>query len=490
MSRGKAIVLTDKVINAMTPGEEIWDSREPGLHVRMGVKGRSFLYFYTTAAGVRRKPSMKRGISLTMAREVAKEWADQAAAGKDPFLLREEERSKAPPPTLGDLEVRWEMEAKRAEQFWKDIEKNNRFFEMKKSEKGAPFAFIKPNTITNYRLHWRNIITHFGADKILTSLTSTDLCDFHRTLSLKTANPNKGRQLGGPRKANQLIVFFGTLLQAAVIWGLMEEAESARFLVMFKRVNRNPEYGRERYITQEEMPKVHAALNKLKSPLDANGKEKNKRVYKEDLLRANFIEILFATGSRKGEFMTAKLSWIDWTRKEKVIRLPQTKIRAQIVPLADKILTLLKERTDQWVANGRKPEEDWVVPSPRKYGQPLGSPRKGWIAFLKLAGLDPSITMHTIRHTIVTQGLHAAGLSLQEAGDIVGHSSLEITEKYAHKNMAKRVASMNKVTAAIDAMMAGTGTAEYNDDDVLPDYIKRERAEAKLLNEVAVTSAH
>lgn len=492
MSRGTAVVLTDKIINAMKPGEELWDSREPGLHVRMGAKGRSFLYFYTTAGGVRRKPSMKRGISLAMAREVAKEWADLVASGKDPYLLREEERTKAPPATLKDMEIRWEIEAKRSEQFWESVKKNNRFFEVKKPDRGIPFSFMKPSSICAYRYHWKDILAHFGEKKILTSFTSTEVAALHQKFSVQTPRTKSTPQKGGPRKANILVNFLGTLLQTAVIWGLMEEAESARFLVMFKRIQRNPEYGKDRYITGKEMPKLKKALEILKGPLTKEGKKKHVQQIREDRRRAYFIELLLATGSRRGEFMTAKLSWISWTEKVPVIRLPDTKVGPQVVPLANKLRALLKERTDEWVEGGKKKEEDWVVPSPRKYGEPLRNPRKGWIAFLKLAELDPSITLHTIRHTIATQGMNEGGLSLEDAADILGHANVDTTKGYAHKkNLTKRMDSMNKATDALDAMMAGAGgTTEHSATEILPDYIKKERAEAKLLNEAPVTSAH
>lgn len=491
MSNGKAVNLTKTMINNLPSGGELWDAQVPGLHVRGGARGKAFCFAYKSPTSPYKSRRAGFGIiSLDAARAKAGEWRDMISAGKDPLDVQAAEKQKAPPATFKDLEIRWEMEAKKSEQLWEDIKKSNRFFEMKKADRSMPFSFMKPNSIMGYRIQWKDILGHFGEKKILVSLTSAELTAMHQKFSIKMPRTGKDTQRGGPRKANIMVNFLGTLMQAAVMWGMLEETESAKFLVMFKRVRRNPEYGKERYITEEEMPKVRTALEKLKALVTPKGHKKSKKTLREDRRRAQFIEILFATGSRRNEFMTARLSWVDWSGKIKVIRLPDTKVGPQIVPLAGKVLQLLKERTDEWIEGGQKAEEDWVVPSTRKYGHPLRNPRKGWISFLKLAGLPTNITLHAIRHTYVTQGINEGDLSLEEAAGTVGHSSIETTKGYAHKTLAKKLASMNKVNAAMDALMAGKkiGTDE---NEILPDYIKKERDTLRRLQEEPPsTSAH
>jgi integrase len=64
------------------------------------------------------------------------------------------------------------------------------------------------------------------------------------------------------------------------------------------------------------------------------------------------------------------------------------------------------------------------------------------------------ITLHEMRHTYVTL-MHAAGLSLEEIGDYVGHSSAYMTDRYRHLIEGRE----ESAAKAFDAYLARASTA-------------------------------
>jgi hypothetical protein len=60
------------------------------------------------------------------------------------------------------------------------------------------------------------------------------------------------------------------------------------------------------------------------------------------------------------------------------------------------------------------------------------------------------IGLHECRHTYVSL-MHAAGLSLEEIGDYVGHSSTYMTDRYRHLLEGQR----QKAADALDALVSG-----------------------------------
>ena len=64
------------------------------------------------------------------------------------------------------------------------------------------------------------------------------------------------------------------------------------------------------------------------------------------------------------------------------------------------------------------------------------------------------ITLHEARHTYVTM-MHAAGLSLEEIGDYVGHSSTYMTDRYRHLIQGRE----HDAAEAFDAYLARASTA-------------------------------
>jgi integrase len=205
-------------------------------------------------------------------------------------------------------------------------------------------------------------------------------------------------------------------------------------------IKRNKEHGREAYLSEQQIENLKAALDQSESP-DA----------------ADAIRLLILTGAREMEVLHAE--WSQFDLKQRTWTITRTKEDKQkelmLSPAAVLLLDELRKRS-----KGR-----FLFPHRDDPSKPRESILGAWITALKRAGLAERIEIpgakrrkvlirwkpiringhrlrfHDLRHSFASF-LISHGVPLKIAGELMGHSRAETTQRYAHiMRDAKRAAA-------------------------------------------------
>ncbi|ALG69252.2 tyrosine-type recombinase/integrase [Beggiatoa leptomitoformis] len=164
---------------------------------------------------------------------------------------------------------------------------------------------------------------------------------------------------------------------------------------------------KERYLTQEEARRL---IEKA-------------RFHEKAPYLWLFILLAINTGMRKQELLT--LSWTQFNRDTQSLRLHKTKSgKPRTVPLNQIALFALSEL--QRCRNGR-----FVF---QIEGRAIRDIKRSFASVCRLAGIV-DCTPHTLRHTFASW-LAIQGKSLKHIGEVLGHSNVYVTERYAHLQTA------------------------------------------------------
>lgn len=141
----------------------------------------------------------------------------------------------------------------------------------------------------------------------------------------------------------------------------------------------------------------------------------------------NFIRLGLHTGCRRGELLGLEWSRVDRSRRLLRLEAEHTKAgRRRVVPLNDEAMAALDGQRE-WLRR-RGIVSPWVfglAPDRR-----ITTFQKGFKAACRRAGIE-DFRIHDMRHTFASW-LVMAGVSLYVVKDLLGHSSITVTERYAH----------------------------------------------------------
>lgn len=184
--------------------------------------------------------------------------------------------------------------------------------------------------------------------------------------------------------------------------------------------------GRRRFATVEEVASL------------INVAEKRKRApYLADLIR-----VAVNTGCRRGELLGLRWSQVNFVTGTLKLEGEDTKNgKARIVPLNTQARTALENRSRYREANC--PESRWVFC--RKNGERNTTIQSSWEAVLREARLE-DFHFHDLRHTCGSW-LVQSGVPLADVKEVLGHSTIRMTERYAHNSSANSRAAVEKLSA-------------------------------------------
>lgn len=176
------------------------------------------------------------------------------------------------------------------------------------------------------------------------------------------------------------------------------------------RTMKEPE-GRVRWLTRAEVESLCRAA----------------RGQKFGLILESFIRLAVNTGCRKEEMLGLEWRRVDLINGLIYLEGVHTKAgKRRSIPLNEGALSALKVMAA--FRAEKAPASPWVFM--RGNGERVLSVRNGFIDACNKAGIV-DFTIHDLRHTCAAH-LISAGVALAEVRDLLGHSTVMMTERYAH----------------------------------------------------------
>ncbi|MDD4916114.1 MAG: site-specific integrase [Methylococcales bacterium] len=168
-----------------------------------------------------------------------------------------------------------------------------------------------------------------------------------------------------------------------------------------------------RWITPEEANKlINAASGITKAPW-----------------LVDFIRLALNTGCRAGELLGLEWARVDLEKEFFILEAEHQKNRRRnSVPLNAEAIVALMARAE--FRKTHCPDSPWVFCS--KDGNQLQSLKKSWATACKLAGIE-NFRIHDQRHTFASW-LVMENVPLYTVSKVLRHSTVKMTEKYAHLN--------------------------------------------------------
>ena len=204
-----------------------------------------------------------------------------------------------------------------------------------------------------------------------------------------------------------------------------------KFLVKRNRVSSNPVAGIRTPKQEKRLPRFleyEEIKRLLETPPSDNWLGARDRA---------IMETLYSTGIRVSELVALNLDDMDFLGE--VVHIRGKGKKERICPISSSVLQIIQHymefRNKRAQHNGNF---DGKVLFVNKHGKRLStrSVRRKMDKYLKMAGLDPGISPHTLRHSFATHMLNR-GADLRSVQELLGHQSLSTTQIYTHLTTKK-----------------------------------------------------
>lgn len=149
------------------------------------------------------------------------------------------------------------------------------------------------------------------------------------------------------------------------------------------------------------------------------------------------LETLYSTGIRVSELVGLNMDDVDFLGE--VVHIRGKGKKERITPIGFSALQAIQHYME---FRNRRAQNDSNFDSKvlfvNKHGRRLStrSVRRKMDKYLKIAGLDPAVSPHTLRHSFATHMLNN-GADLRSVQELLGHQSLSTTQVYTHLTTKK-----------------------------------------------------
>ena len=278
------------------------------------------------------------------------------------------------------------------------------------------------------------IIEYFGKNKPLENISVEDINVFKQKMKFKTEiktvkklNPKYKRGNGQPKYLTEEIEVQSERSNATINRYSAILSKMFNLLIADGKLVKNP---------CKFSPKLRENNYKIRYLTH----DEQQRMYKY-LLTPEFSHIkpiiitALYTGMRKSEILKLKWSQIDF--QNEFIDILQSKSgKERKIPIAGKVKEVLSELGK----NG----EEFVFTNPET-NKPYDNIKKSFASLLKKAEIS-NFRFHDFRHTVATC-LVESGVDLLIVKEILGHSNIETTMRYAHPVPELKQIAINKLNS-------------------------------------------
>ncbi len=255
------------------PGTAWNDPKTPGLRLRYLATKSVWYLFYRTKAGTQRNMKLadERSLTLTAARERARELLVRVAKGEDPAGDMKSLAERPTLQTLRDDHVKW-------------------------SELHNKWTWTR-DIISIYKVH---VLPKLGANTFVADVKEADINRLHRTLATSLS----------PSRANRVCDMLRKAFNLAEKWGWRTKRSNPVDIERYKEAKRN---------RQPSAPEGYRLLTALAAMRNA------------DPYFVGLIELILFTGARLNEIMAARREWVT----EYGLHLPDSKTGEKVIAFSE-----------------------------------------------------------------------------------------------------------------------------------------------------------
>lgn len=288
----------------------------------------------------------------------------------------------------------------------------------------------KPRTAVGYQRYLdKRILPFFGGMKI-SEVDTSDIASFHHSL----------REM--PTEANRCLEVLSKMFNLAELWKLRPDSSNP-----CKHIRKYKTKKIERYLSRDEVLRLGAVLDEMKRYPD------------ENIAAIYCIQLLMLTGCRSSEIRTLKWEHVD--RDAHVLRLPDSKTGAKVVYVGAPVFRLF----DEILRHPARPKENPYVIWGLLEGKCLADIQGPWQRYRKAANLE-DVRIHDLRHSFASFAV-SKGKTLPMIGELLGHTNVVTTARYAHLMSAPMNEAANDISGELSALLQ-IGTSVEPDAPALP----------------------
>ena len=365
-------------IEATDKEQVISDSEVTGLKLRVQKSGAKIFYLFWKHEGRQRKYRIAKwgDIGVPEARKVARKLRAEIALGNDPQAERTSAQEEAKRAKTGTLRVFLDTE------YYKYAEKHQKTFEFTKGLLESHFDFLMNRQMDS--IEWKEI------DRWQTRMLADGI---------------------KPQSVNRKLVSLKAVLNKAVEWGVIKVSPlSGRGRL--KEGDNNV----VRWLSDAERVRLEKVLAGWKG------------------YEAVVVSILLKTGCRPGEVFGLKWSDVDMENRLLTVRAGKTDSK-QMLAINEGLMDVLnkwRKVQDEQKSAGVSVagEGDYLFPSEADATGHIKSIRRGWNK-IKLKAKLEDFRLYDCRHDCASR-LVMAGVPIYTVAQVLGHSNVAMTQKYAH----------------------------------------------------------